>query len=661
MDSICSLINTSLLETDECNVETFSVTWLDPSVNGEDNAETLARLHANIKFIKVFERSDECEKYLQNMSPYDRTTLIVSGSLGKNLVPKIELYSQISSIYVFCVYRELYELWAKEHPKIKKVLTEYDDLVDEVVKDYNAQVKKGEPIAFNILKTTEGNNDLSSLLKSSFTHSHLLIDVLLHFESNTLDRSELFSFLQDQYRHDSDELRTLHQFQDGYSPNKALYWYTRDGFPYKLLNKAFRTQSIHLLYLFRFWIIDIYQQLFRHQYKTSIRVYRGQYMSTDELQLYRDSIGKIISINSFLSTSANLDVALRFIDIDDEFIETNLEKVLFVIDAIQPEYGDENEVLFSMNSIFRIQNIFTTSDNIQIIQLTLCHHDESELKAIFVRIKNHYEQKHINLLLFANILFEMKYYKEADIYYRRYLQMPPQNQLETCDCYEQLGEIALRKNDFQSSLNWQKQSLAIKIHLYKTNDIRLASNYYSLGLIYEKLNENKQALISYKQACHIWKTARQDQRTHLAQCYHKIGRIQRKNGKYTVALKYHKKVLHFWTRKTVPFEEIELGKLYYEIAYIYEQLIDHDKAIENYNLALKTYQKCISTQHIYIAGVFERLALIYRAQDMLIQSLFHYEQSRNIYQGLLQTKHAHLIQINANIINIQTRLKHDST
>ena len=39
-----------------------------------------------------------------------------------------------------------------------------------------------------------------------------------------------------------------------YSSETAIWWYTRDSFIYRILNKALRTQNIQILISFRFLI-----------------------------------------------------------------------------------------------------------------------------------------------------------------------------------------------------------------------------------------------------------------------------------------------------------------------------------------------------------------------------------------------------------------------
>jgi hypothetical protein len=51
----------------------------------------------------------------------------------------------------------------------------------------------------------------------------------------------------------------IDEFEMDYSSENALWWYSRDSFLYGMLNKALRTQDIDTLFLFRFFIRDIYE------------------------------------------------------------------------------------------------------------------------------------------------------------------------------------------------------------------------------------------------------------------------------------------------------------------------------------------------------------------------------------------------------------------
>ncbi|CAF1689601.1 unnamed protein product, partial [Adineta ricciae] len=118
----------------------------------------------------------------------------------------------------------------------------------------------------------------------------------------------------------------------------------------------------------------MHQQLVERQIKSPIRVYRGQRMSNIEVDLLADSIGKLVSMKSFLSTSLDRKVAETFADIQVGSTDDETVFVIFIIDAIPNEinktlrpFGDitdisyfneaEKEILFMVGAVFRITNV----------------------------------------------------------------------------------------------------------------------------------------------------------------------------------------------------------------------------------------------------------------------------------------------------------------
>ena len=111
----------------------------------------------------------------------------------------------------------------------------------------------------------------------------------------------------------------MQEFDTGYVPEKAIHWYTRESCIYRILNKALRTQNIDDVTAFGQFVRDLQKQLkgeyksFAKGQKSSIlTVYRGQFISKDEVNRLKGGIGELISMNSFLSTSTNKKKALEF-------------------------------------------------------------------------------------------------------------------------------------------------------------------------------------------------------------------------------------------------------------------------------------------------------------------------------------------------------------
>ncbi|CAF1539434.1 unnamed protein product, partial [Rotaria sordida] len=101
------------------NLEIFSLIWLDASVNtSKENIKAQSDLRAIINYLKTFDNVVKCEKYIRKCDESDRIMLIVSGGLGREIVPRIYKFRQVSSIYVYCMNKKKNKEWAGQYPKI---------------------------------------------------------------------------------------------------------------------------------------------------------------------------------------------------------------------------------------------------------------------------------------------------------------------------------------------------------------------------------------------------------------------------------------------------------------------------------------------------------------------------------------------------------------
>ena len=256
-------VNSKSLQISNDNLETFSIFWLDAEVNTtEDNRNTQLKLREIINHLKTFDDLGECYQKILSLSTQDRLVLIVSGRCGRQLVPQIHHLRQVSSIYVYCMDKKANEHWAKDFIKIKSVIVELNDLIHVIKQDQKSRVKIEEPLSINIFKTGTNKADQSTTgLNGNFVHSLLLIDVLIRMKSIESDKQQLIQLCKKEYQNNNNELKCVREFEKDYRKEKAVWWYTRDSFLYRVLNKALRIQNIDLLFLLRFVIRDIYQQL----------------------------------------------------------------------------------------------------------------------------------------------------------------------------------------------------------------------------------------------------------------------------------------------------------------------------------------------------------------------------------------------------------------
>ncbi len=112
-------MNSKVSYSQDENLETFSLVWLDAQVNTtEDNRQAQLKLRQIINYFRTFDDQHQCQEYILSLSAQDRLILIVSGRLGRELVPRIYHLRQLSSIYVYCQNKTENIKWAKEFREV---------------------------------------------------------------------------------------------------------------------------------------------------------------------------------------------------------------------------------------------------------------------------------------------------------------------------------------------------------------------------------------------------------------------------------------------------------------------------------------------------------------------------------------------------------------
>ncbi|CAF4492407.1 unnamed protein product [Rotaria sp. Silwood2] len=467
------------------HLDIFSLIWLDVSTTLEDNRNAEQRLRSIIHCLMKFQDVKQCQEYIEKQSQKARLIMIVSGRSGQEIVPSIHKLRQVISIYVYCMDKKSHEQWTRNFAKVKAVIVELNELIFRIETDHRMQKIVEEPLSINIF-TTSTNAGTSAMGTSSmgittmsvngqFVFSQVLIDCLQRLESNKTDKEELIHLCKQKYKENNAELSCIDEFENSYSSDQALWWYTRQSFFYQTLNAALRKQDIHLFFLFRAIISDIHYQLKYNQAKDPLRVYRGQMMSSDELKTLKQCLDQFISVNSFFSTSMNKQQALYFVN--TSHATDNLEPVLFEIDAdpamattkpfadISPFsiFPRESEILFMLGSIFRLKSIHLSGDSqVWVIRMILCSDNEHELKHVLMDMKQQFGSGKMDLRTLGRLLSEMNKPDLAEKYFIRLLEQLPLDDPLRYDLYKDLGKFASQAGNFDKCMEWRQKAIALK-------------------------------------------------------------------------------------------------------------------------------------------------------------------------------------------------------
>ncbi|CAF1411315.1 unnamed protein product, partial [Adineta ricciae] len=514
----------------EKNLENFSLVWLDETASKHPDEEK--RLRTVISHLKKFDGIDQTESYIQSVSKEDQIVFVVNGKCSHEIISRIHLLPQIFAIYIYD--SEITDCMA-EFNKVKGVNKELKLLVEQIIANHCDRINGN--LSLNVFNASTRNQEQStSSLNGQFIHCHLLIDCLLNMIPKSTDKDQLIDLCRKYYKDNPTELAIVNEFQRNYVADRALWWYTRESFLYRLLNKALRTQDIDFLFLFRFFIRDLENQLKQLQSPTKLRVYRGQVISNDELEALKTSIGQFISMNSFLSTSVDRRSAVSFLY--SSTASADLQRILFEIDldpslaGIKPFanitshsfFTDEQEVLVMLGSIFRLVNL-EYKDRAWVAQLSLCSDEDNDTKAVYDYIRNEYGEgeQGSSLFSFGVLLFKMGQYEKAEQYYHRLLNELPNDHEDLPSCYHNLGMMENHRGNYTESLQWLNKALQMYTQTLKSDDPIIARTYNSIGEVQLRTGDKSSALESFTKALNIRKKAFGEDHLLVAMCYHNIG------------------------------------------------------------------------------------------------------------------------------------------
>ena len=674
------------------SVDDFVLVWLDTRTSQtitaeESHNETIKRqsqLQTIINFTRTFNDVDDCRTFIQSRTT-EKVFLIACGYLGESFVPIVHDLPQLEVVYIFCIDHRKHAIWTKPYDKVRAVCTTTNELLKMLSQDVSMHSKNLTPLS---IFSTDLSKEISlRLLKTDgkrFMWFQLLLELLLRIPTNEVARSDMKHECEQAYYGNTIELKRIDDFFRTYTPDNCIQWYTKDSFIYRLLNKAFRTENIDIIFKFRFFIIDLYRQLKQLHKPLNGTFFSGQTMSNEELEKLKNGKGKLVSINTFLSTTKSSNHATQFSGNENSL--PKLQSVVFQVDVdeqvtdTQPfadvthisSMPQEDEVLFSMNTIFRLIDV-EECGSIWIIYLALENKNEQDLNALL----NHF-MKEINkdqvppILMLGEFLQKMGDYGRASRYYNMVLkELSTDNKLigkiysnmglvaveggnfllamrnfnkaisiqksaETLDLAETYSNIALlydQQGETDKALDYNIRCLDIRTRLLHRNHPLLGEIYNNIGLVYFHRREYEKALDHYEKAHLIQQTTLEspDHFDH-AITLNNIGLVYYEQGKYELALSFYKQAQSTQER-SLPAQHPDNATIYTNIGSAQKELDHLDEALIMFEKALEVRLTALLPHHPSISEAFNNLGYVLDALDKTDAALENYHTALKYCQG----------------------------
>ena len=622
--------------------------------------------------MNIFNDANTCVQFLNQLND-EKVFLIVSGAVGQQVIPNIHEKVQLDTIYIFCSDKARHDPWAKQWPKIKGVHTELSTILSalqQLVKQCN---QDAIPVSF---VSTDQGASASNLdqLDPSFMYTQIFKEILLELNYDQQSVKDLASYCRELYVDNRIELDAIHEFAREYRASAAVWWYTRECFTYQMLNRGLRKMEADIIIKMGFLIHDLHQQLkdlfaeqFTGQMGQVLTVYRGQGLSMEDFQRLQKSQGGLISFNSFLSTSQKRDVSLTFAR--SVLLKKDSVGILFkmtvhptssstpfaLIDHVS-YFNEEQEVLFSMHTVFRIISIETLENNNRLYQVTLelTGDKDPQLQTLTERIREETFPRAPGWYRIGKLLLKLGQFDRAEEVYSVIL-LQTHDERDKADIYTQLGQIKNNQGDYQQAKLFYEKALEIDQKTAPENLSSLANLYNNIGAVYHNLKDYPRARDFYGKAHEIYKSTLPADHLDLASSYNNIGLVHSEIEEYDQALAFYHRALEI-KEKTLPSNHPLLATAYNNIASVYYNKNDYSKSLLFYQKALDIEQKTMPPDHCDLGTTFNNMAWVSRATKNYTEALSLYERAFDIKQKSLPANHDSLQDIRQSIDFVKKKL-----
>lgn len=648
----------------------FFLIWVDPRIDElTDDCQTiLTQLRSLISNVKTFTEQDEAVDFLTEIDG-TKALLVIEGTIGRHIVSLIHDTPQLYAIYIFCGNQSQNEQWIKDWVKIQGVYTDFK-LLYEALQAVAKQCNQ-DPIAMSFITVDkEALDRKSNQLDPCFMYTQLFKEILL---SMKYDRQSITNFTTYCRTGDYGTLSNIDRFENEYSTESAIWWYTFSPFVYPMLNRALRILEIETIIKMGFFIHDLHQQidqLYRKQINSyggkPFTVYRGQGLSKPDFEKLRKLKDGLISFNNFLSTSTDRNISLGFamsaLERADTlgiifriFVDLRVSSTPLASIGDVSYFQTEEEVLFSMHTIFRIDKIDRIDDNSLLyeVYLRLTADDDEQLRTLSDRIRKEIEGE-TSWERMGKLLNKLSQFDTAEEIFNILVEQTSDED-EKAIFYNNIGDIKNSQGSYEKAMAYYKKVLEIQQKTLPSNYPLFATTYNNIGVVYRNMGEYSKALSCYEKSVELLEAILPKTNPILATFYNNIAAVSYDMGNYSKVLPLYEKALEI-QRKTLPSNHPDLTTTYYGFGTIYMEMTEYSKARWFYEQALEIQQRVLPSNHYLLSRSYNKIGTVHMHLGEYSKALSLYEKAFEIMQTSLSPDHPEFGHLYNNIGTVYEKL-----
>ncbi|CAF4212379.1 unnamed protein product, partial [Adineta steineri] len=491
-------------------------------------------------------------------------------------------------------------------------------------------------------------------LDKSYMYTQILKEILLTVPFKSEHLKEFFTYCHKKLLLNNNiELKNVDKIEQEYHDRKPIYIANNgSGLNYKIgfLHKH---------------IVQLHAEQYGEQSNSDIfTVYRGQSLSETDFNQLISTQGGLLSFNNFLSTSKNRHVSLAFAR--RTINNSNKIGVLFIM-KIDPmirstpfaniinssAFKKEDEILFSMHSVFRIgeaKQIDGPDSRLWKVKLTLTCDTDPQLHRLTQHIRTETFSSSIGWHRLGQLLIKLGQFDKAQQVFEIIFNQS-NDQGEKANIYHMLAIIKNNQGKYFEAIEVYEKSNEINHEIQWQTYSCLASFYNNIGLVFDNMGEYSAALSSHEKAVEIYCNRFPSNHLDVAYSHNNIGRIHNKMGEYSKALSSHEKALEI-KKKNLPPDHPSLASSFNNIGLIYDKLGEYSAALLSHEKTLEIKQKTLRPKHPHLATTCSNIGGVYFKMYEYSKALLYYESALEIRKHSLPANHPdiHDVQNSTNIV-----------
>ncbi|CAF3564827.1 unnamed protein product [Rotaria sp. Silwood1] len=316
----------------------------------------------------------------------------------------------------------------------------------------------------------------------------------------------------------------------------------------------------------------------------------------------RNNIGGIFTFNNFLSTTDDLNVAMKFgqrsTDQDGKtsvLFEVEVDRTVITtpfasLNDISYYNEREKEILFSMHAVFRIVQVKENNDHIWKVSLKSVSNNDLQTIQLTEQIRREIgEGSAIDRL--GQLMITLGELDKAEAMYQLLLDSTHNNDEKTiASIYNQLGYIKYKQGNDLEAQTFYEKTLKIYKQILPANHPWLATAYKNIGLAQISMGEHMAGLNNLQKAMNIRKEVLPSNHPSIASIFSTIGEVYQEAEDYSTALTFYREALDI-ENKASHVNYSSLAMTYYKMSRILSKLQQYDQALICAELAVQSNRK----------------------------------------------------------------------